>query len=108
MNCIVTIPKTIKWKDYINEINDAKDKNLSLYYRLPYKPKKLNIGDRFYICHDGYIKGYMIVKNILFKDTFRCETTGKIWKKGYYIERKGEFYDIEYKPMKGFMGLRYL
>lgn len=108
MNCIVTIPKSISWDEYLNEIEDAKNNNLSLYYRVPFKPKKLNIGDKFYICHDGFVKGYMIVSNIIFKDEFTCNTTGKTWKMGYYIERKGKFFSIDEKPMKGFMGIRYI
>ena len=64
-------------------------------YRLPTMPKDVNIGDRCYICHDGYIKGWMKISNIHEKDDFTCATTGVHWKKGVYVSRTGKFHYLK-------------
>ena len=103
----ITIPKTIKWEDYQKELKQVEDGSYEMNYRLPTMPKDVNVGDRCYICHDGYIKGWMKISNIHEKDDFTCATTGIHWKKGVYVSRTGKFHYLkEPIPMKGFMGYR--
>ena len=105
----ITIPKSIKWDDYEKELKTVEDETQEMNYRIPTIPKDVNIGDRCYICHNGYIKGWMKISNISKRDGFTCTTTGKDWCDGNYISRTGKFHYLkEQVPMKGFMGYRKL
>lgn len=105
----ITIPKSIKWEDYEKEIETVEDETSEMNYRLPTLPKDVKVGDRCYLCHDGYIKGWMKISNIGYKDDFTCTTTGQQWKAGNYISRTGKFNYLKTPvPMKGFMGYRKL
>lgn len=106
----ITVPKTIKWEDYMAEINDALVNNYELNFKVPTCPQKVKAGDRCYVCYDGYIRGWMTITSIIKRTAgFNCLTTGKQWEPGYYIIRKGEFHYLDNPvPMKGFMGYRYI
>ena len=105
----ITIPKSIKWEDYEKEIKSVEDETQEMNYRLPTLPKDVKVGDRCYLCHDGYIKGWMKISNIGHRDGFTCTTTGQQWKEGNYISRTGKFNYLKNPvPMKGFMGYRKL
>lgn len=103
MDIIITIPKTINWEDYELELDKASN-GAVLNFKVSNFPKS-NIGDKCYLLHNGYIKGYMIISGLSEKE-FTCSTTHKNWK-GKFIERTGEFYKITPIPMKGFQGFRY-
>ena len=106
---VITIPKKIKWEDYEKELKVVEDENHEMNYRLPTLPKDVNIGDRCYICHNGFIKGWMKISNIGEKTGFICTTTGQDWYDGIYVSRTGKFHYLkEPVPMKGFMGYRKL
>ena len=108
MKLIITIPKKIKWGDYEKEIETVKDGSQMMLFRVPFKPKHDLIGERCYICHDGYIKGWMKVVDVIYSDGFTCTTTGNVWPEGWYICRSGEFHYLSDPiPMKGFRGIRY-
>ena len=106
-NICITIPKKIKWEDYEKELKQVADGSYEMNYRLPTMPKDVNVGDRCYICHDGYIKGWMTISNIGQKKGFECATTGAQWSDGWYVSRTGQFHYLKNPiPMKGFMGYR--
>jgi hypothetical protein len=100
---VITIPKNIKWDDYTKELDKAK-KGEILNFKVSNYPKTAK-GCKCYICHDGYIKGYMIICGLEEKE-FTCTTTGKIWK-GKFIQRTGDFFPIKPVEYKGFQGFRY-
>jgi len=100
---IITLPKNIKWGDYEKELEKAKNGEI-MNFKVSNFPKTKK-GNKCYICHDGYIKGYMIIYGLEEKD-FICTTTGKHWK-GKFIQRTGDFYKINPVPYKGFQGFRY-
>lgn len=105
----ITLPKTIKWSDYQRELDVVKFGEQEMNYRLSNKPSKVSVGDRCYICHDGFLKGWMTITDISYKDAFECSTTGEQWEPGWYISRSGDFHYIkEQIPMKGFMGYKYI
>lgn len=105
----ITLPKTVRWSDYEDELAAVADGTQEMNYRLSSKPGKVCPGDRCYICHDGYLIGWMRISDISYKDDFECTTTGEFWKAGWYVSRTGPFHYLSEKiPMKGFMGFRYI
>jgi hypothetical protein len=103
----ITIPKTIKWSDYEKELKAVEDESCEMNYRLPTCPKDVNVGDRCYLCHNGFIKGWMKISRIGWRKRFTCTTTGTVWEDGVYVSRTGKFHYLECPiPMKGFMGYR--
>lgn len=106
-NICITIPRTIKWEEYEKELKAVEDETQEMNYKLPTIPKDVKPGDRCYICHDGFVKGWMKISSIGNKDGFECTTTGKNWDKGCYVSRTGKFHYLQNPiPMKGFMGYR--
>lgn len=101
---IITIPKNIKWEDYQKELKAAKNGEV-LNFKVNHFPKTQK-GNKCYIIHDGKVKGYMIISNLSEKE-FTCTTTNKKWK-GKFIERTGDFHNIDEYDMKGFQGYRYI
>ena len=105
----ITIPKRIKWEDYQKELKQVEDETYEMNYRIPTLPKDVHPGDRCYICHDGFIKGWMKISNIGVRESFLCSTTEDVWETGYYVSRTGKFHYLKNPiPMKGFMGYRKL
>jgi len=105
---LITIPKKIKWEDYLKEIDAVKDGKSEINYKVSSKPSKVGIGDKCFICHDGFIKGWMTISDISQKQ-FECSTTGKQWAYAWYVSRTGVFHPIDKEiPCKGFMGYRYI
>jgi hypothetical protein len=106
MDIIITIPSTIKWEDYLNEINSVSDYKQVMNFKVSQFPQKTKIGNRCYLCHKGNVIGWMEIVGMEEKE-FQCTTTGKKWK-GKFIQRSGPFHYIEKQiPMKGFQGFRY-
>ena len=107
MNTIITLPSKIKWEDYEKELDKVKNFEENMFFKVPTKPKQLNIGDKCYLVHQGFVKGWMQVMGI-WKIEFDCTTTGKKWPAGIYIARSGPFHELKTPiPMKGFQGYRY-
>lgn len=105
----ITLPKTVKWSDYRDELEAVADGSQEMHYRLSSKPTKVKPGDRCYICHNGYLVGWMRISDISYKESFQCTTTGTFWKEGWYVSRTGPFHYLHEKvPMKGFMGYKYI
>lgn len=71
---IITIPKSISWNDYSRELDAASNGSI-LNFKVPFFPKT-SIGNKCYVLHDGFIKGYHIISGLSEKD-FNCTTTGK-------------------------------
>jgi hypothetical protein len=100
---IITIPKTIKWENYMKEL-EAAGRGETLNFKVKSFPDT-GIGRRCYVVHNGLIKGYMYISGMSEKE-FDCTTTGKHWA-GKFIERTGKFHTIQPIEMKGFRGFRY-
>lgn len=104
---VVTIPKTIPWKDYQAELAAVADHSQVMNYRTRFFPKGMVAGDRCYLVHDGRVRGWMgivgLVDAVL---PWRCTTTGKTWPAGKYIQRSGPFHKVDGPDMVGFRGVR--
>lgn len=105
MNIIVTLPSTIEWDDYKEELDAVADGKGVLNFKVPMLPTKCSPGDRCYILWRGKIRGWMPV--VGFRDgEFTCDVTGIRWK-GKFIQRSGKFQEIDGPEMEGFRGFRY-
>ena len=104
-NWIVTLPRTVQWEDYKKELAAVADGSQSMFYKLPYKPKGMQPGDRCYVTWWDYVRGYMIIKDVQRRE-FACSTTGAQWSIGWYMERTGEFFRVEEKLVRGIRGIR--
>lgn len=106
---MITLPQYIKWEDYIQELKAVEDRSGILNYKLPGMPSYPFLkGSKCYLVWRGYIRGWQEVSGVK-HGKFRCQTTGKQWPDGYYLQRTGPFNYLK-KPykMKGFQGLRYI
>lgn len=103
---IVTLPSHIEWDDYKKELDKVKDYGEVMNFKVYNFPKGIHCGDRCYITHRGFVKGWMKIIGFSEKK-FTCTTTGKEYD-GKFIERSGPFHYIDKViPMKGFQGFRY-
>ncbi len=105
MDIIITIPQTIKWEDYEKELEAVEDEKQVINFRTPNFPTQTNIGDRCFVVHKGFIRGWQKIVGFDEKQ-FRCSTTGKRWS-GKFIQRSGKFFKIKPFQYKGFQGFRY-
>lgn len=107
---LITIPKDIPWEEYKKELDAVADGSQEMLFRLSGHPKKVGPGDRCYVCHRGYIIGWMKITGIEDKPLgFTCTTTGIKWPPGTYLKRSGEFHYLKAKvPTPGFRGFKYI
>lgn len=103
---IITLPSTVKWDDYEKEIAKTRNYRQVMNFKVHNFPTGVSIGDRCYVVHQGFIRGWMEIVGFSEKD-FKCTTTGKKWC-GKFVQRSGPFHYIDEKlPYKGFQGFRY-
>lgn len=101
-NICITIPKSVRWEDYEKELKEVEDGRCEMNYRVHVLPRDVNPGDKCYVCHDGYVRGWMRISRVGRLDGFECTTTGKEWGGGNYISRTGRFHYLDKPiPMKG-------
>jgi len=105
MDIVITLPKTVSWTDYEKELEAVKDGKQVINFKVPNFPVKTKVGDKCYLCHNGFVVGWMKIVNFS-EGYFTCSTTGECWK-GKFIQRSGLFHKVEPIPMKGFQGFRY-
>lgn len=103
---LITLPSTVKWSDYEKEIDAVSDWSAEMNFKVSSVPKRVDVGSRCYVCHDGAIRGWMEISGFEEKE-FECTTTGEYWK-GKFVKRSGPFHYIEPIPYKGFQGFRYV
>lgn len=103
---IITLPSSEKWEDYEHELDKVKNYSNVMNFKVHNFPKGIKEGDKCYIVHQGFIKGWMEIVGFSEKE-FTCNTTDKKWR-GKFIERSGPFHYLAEKvPYKGFQGFRY-
>ena len=49
----ITIPRDITWKEYERELAAVADGSQEMLFRLSGHPRKIEAGDRCYVCHRG-------------------------------------------------------
>lgn len=105
---MITLPATIKWSDYQEELDAVRDGALVMNFRLPSLPKQSGPGARCYTVHRGHVVGWMEITELAQRPGFTCQTTGHVWAPGAYVTRSGTFHRLEtLLPQKGFQGYRY-
>jgi len=108
MDILTTLPSRIDWADYEKELQDVEKKGLVMNFRVPSLPARCSKGDRCYLVHRGEIVGWMMICGFQL-GAFKCQTTGREWPEGNYVQRSGPFHRLKKKiPYKGFQGFRYL
>jgi len=106
---VITVPKKIKWEDYMREVKDAEERNLILNFRVRAIPKDMNPGDRIFVLWNGFIRGWMRLDSTThIEGYFVCSTTGLEWGPGWYLQRVPPWHAIKPIPMVGFRGVRRL
>lgn len=104
---VLTVPKTVSWDAYMEEVESVKDGSLVMNYRAGQIPKDMCAGDRCYVVHDGQVRGWMSVVGLVVRDApWRCTTTGRVWPAGKYVQRSGPYHAVSGVPMPGFRGIR--
>lgn len=107
MNWLITIPKTVSWKDYQRELQTVADGTSDMNYRTRYIPKGMQVGDRCYVVWDGQVRGWMAISGVVErKAPWVCTTTGAVWPPGCYVQRSGAFHPVEGPAYQGFRGIR--
>ncbi len=105
---LITVPKSVKWETYLQELKDVEEKGLELNFKVPFLPKQVEFNKtKVYITYNGFIRGYMILTGLKSNTNFNCETTEISWD-GNFIVRQGKFISCDLIPYKGFQGFRYI
>lgn len=105
MDIVVTLPKSVKWAEYEEELAVAASGG-EIKYKVQGMPKA-GPGDRCYVTHDGFVRGWMCIDRIA-ADSFKCSTTGRAWN-GLFVVRTGKFHPvIPCVAMRGTQGFRYV
>lgn len=103
---VLTLPQTVRWPNYEMELAAVADWKSALNYRLPYRPK-VEVGDRCFLVWRRQVRGWMEIIGVEhYPGGFVCQTTGKLWPRGYYLQRSGPFNKVDGPEMTGFRGLR--
>jgi len=103
---IVTLPSSVNWADYERELRKVANYKHVLNFKVHNFPKGIHEGDKCYVVHDGFVKGWMEIVGFS-EEPFTCSTTNKQWC-GKFIQRSGPFHYLkETIPYKGFQGFRY-
>jgi len=114
---LLTIPKTIPWSEYQQELDAVKDRSGVLAYRLypansngrgRARAKGVQPGDRCFIVWNGAIRGWQEIVGMRDSQGFRCQITDRWWPSGIYLIRSGPFHRIKPISYRGFRGIRRL
>ena len=89
----ITIPKIVSQETYKQELAKVADGNCVMNYKVPTFPKEVKPGDRCYMVHNGFIKSWMTIFDIVDRDAFKCTTTGRNWTGGIYVQRSKRKFD---------------
>jgi hypothetical protein len=104
---IATVPKTVKWADFMREIADVETGEYLKNW--PVRPNShIASGDRLFFVHQGLVRGSLTVRRVVIHGHgFNCATLGESWPPGTYAQLQGPWeYVAETMPMNGFQGLR--
>lgn len=106
---IVTTPKDRRG-EAAAEARDCLQAGGGTYFRRfsLWTPPPIEPGEKLFYVEDGYVRGFGIVSRVSEKDGATCETTGRDYASGVYVEYPAHSWLwIRPIPMKGFQGWRY-
>ena|ERR1035437_6480329 len=106
----VTWPKKRSLSSYYAELENAERLGLVINFKIPTMPQQGFVVARCYMVHNGYVRCWNRVLNILERgprDVKRIE--GGFWSPGIYVVRSPARHELRHPvPMKGFQGYRYV
>ena len=105
---MITVPKTVKWADYLAELKTAFESRQSVFFRIPHKVEVVYQETKCWVVHDGAVRGFMYTLTCTDNPVgFTCFYSGKKWPPGNYIERIPQIALLDEPiPMRGFRGIR--
>lgn len=104
---IITVPKTVDWAQYQEELKAVQDGSKVMSYRLPGNSTDVKVGDRVFITYNSLVRGWMSVVGIqYFPNGFVCSLTGVHCPAGLYLQRSGKFHGVAHRFYPGFRGIR--
>jgi hypothetical protein len=112
MNIVITVPDTRK-EGIEKLIEFYKNQNPmdELFFKVPFLPKRCEVGDLCFIVSNSTIIGCHTVEELRFvKEDEASKLSDGNWTEGFYIIRSAvSFQEAKNKPkVKGFRGFRYL
>lgn len=105
-NIVVTWPKTRPLESYLAECRNADREGLDICFRVPSRPA-VSEGDRCYIVHSGFIRGWQKVLGVEERDDVRDPITRELMEVGFYVRRDPRWHPCRLVRMRGFQGYRY-
>jgi len=110
---VVTVPRSAypdeaAWQEYVREVNEGAEKGLVTLYRFSGPLRGWWLGQKVFVVWNGEVRGHQVLLQQVWREGFRCETTGRPWPPGWYLMRRGPFHELQ-RPvrMRGFQGVRY-
>jgi hypothetical protein len=108
VNIVVTWPKDRPLSSYLLELARAEAAGEDAFYRVRSRPD-VHPEDKCYHVHDGWIRGYLVVQDVveMGDDAPIDQVTGRKFEPGIYVQRHPRWYAVTQRPMAGFRGYRY-
>lgn len=110
---ILTWPKNRSLESYLLEMKRAERAGLVVNYRVHHPPKSDDPWGRCYMVHDGAVRGYSRIIEVVHRAAGEVSRVGSdswegFWPEGWYIVREAVFTLLDEPiPYKGFRGFRY-
>lgn len=109
MDIVLTWPQKVPYAEYVSELNRAVAESKVIYFKVSALPKKASVGDRCYMVHSGYVRGWSQIVGFndgtVVPDAVRDSDS---WTLGKYIVRSPIWHELQYLPrQQGFQGFRY-
>lgn len=108
---IITWPSSRPLESYIEQILSAGAAgNKHINFRVARLPKYAGPGDRCYVVHSGFVRGYNVIIECrpIEEDIVLDPLTDEFWPAGNYIVRDPAWYPITPSAYKGFQGWHYV
>lgn len=111
MDIVVTWPKSRSLQSYLDELQKAQKTGKHILFRVGRMPRRVRAGDRCYMVHTGYVRGWVRVTDLHFPQEGQPPInpiTGERMREGAYIVRSPIWRFLqEQPPVSGFQGVRY-
>lgn len=104
---VCTWPKTRTLQSYLDELRKAENSGLTIGFRVAQRPPRHLISHRCYMVHDGAVRGWCLIFDIKWSDSFIDPVERRNMRAGWFIVRSPHWHEIEPVPMVGFRGWRY-
>lgn len=108
MHIVLTWPKSVPLQNYMAQLERADREDKSILFKVSAFPAKAKVGDRCYMVHSGFVRGWSLIEAFHDGDGPDAVRSGESWGAGKYIVRSPKWHFLQAQPqMKGFQGFRY-